>query len=155
MTIGRAEASALSSSLFPLRYCKTHEESRGDVTNIPGLRVAHTPLPQHIRSVPGDQGHAERDEEAEHPSEHAPAPRQGEDGEADIFAEQQKRRRLPAQSLVLDIVIGLLDTEFCDGLERDITGLEVVVVVVDGGGGRLLGRSRCCPLYLSCRLLSV
>ena len=53
------------------------------------------------------------------------------------------------------LLIGLLDTEFCDGLERDITGLEVVVVVVDGGGGRLLGRSRCCPLYLSCRLLSV
>lgn len=68
------------------------------------------------RRTPSEDTHAKGYEETAHPTEDAPAPREGEDGETDIFAKQEDRGLLPRERTELDLMGLLLESEGSEGV---------------------------------------
>ena len=131
------------------RLLTTYEEGPRDVANVLAFGMQQAPLPQRVRSVPGDQGHAECYEEPGEPAENRPRPGEGENGETNILSEEEQGGFLPTERSKFDLVVCLLDPKPCDGVGLDVAGLELVPTF------GLFRGERGGSMYFACRFLFI
>ena len=86
----------------PPRPLVAPEEHLAQVAHVAHLGVAQAKLPQHQARVEHHGGHDDGQDQARHQPEEAVGPGEAHDGQADVLAEEQRRRLLPAAGAVLD-----------------------------------------------------